>query len=124
MVTDHKNCLLFDWTDHCSLTNALLLQQRLKSLADQGHRDAQFEYGSLLLSGSGLSANATVAAHYFKLAADQGQVDAQLNYGVMLSQGDGISMNKSHAADGKYFVLISKCSGQIRLLGSAEGTEN
>jgi TPR repeat protein len=71
--------------------------------ADQEDARAQFNYGFMLVEGSGIPINKSLAAHYYKLSADQGDAQGQLTYGVMLNSGSGIPMNKSLAA--RYFKL-------------------
>jgi TPR repeat protein len=62
----------------------------LKVLADQGNAAAQFQYGSLLTRGEGISMNKSLAVHYHRLSADQGDAQTQFNYGLMRTRGEGI----------------------------------
>jgi TPR repeat protein len=50
-----------------------------KLAVDQGHAQAQFNYGFLLVSGDGIPMDKSLGRHYFKPAADQGHAQAEFN---------------------------------------------
>ncbi|MDR1597901.1 MAG: sel1 repeat family protein [Holosporales bacterium] len=66
--------------------------------ADNGDVYGQFNYGSCLASGRGVTIDPERAAYYFKRSADQGYSTAQCNYGVCLRYGIGVPINLRDAA--------------------------
>ncbi len=57
--------------------------------AEQGHADAQFNLGLLLLNGEGVTQSTATAVEWFIRSAEQGNVDAQNNLGVIYLTGEG-----------------------------------
>jgi TPR repeat protein len=68
-----------------------------RSIADQGHPDAQHHYGMMLYKGDGVVLQEQ-AAHYFQLAANQGHAGAQNSIGVCFANGKGVPQNHGEAA--------------------------
>jgi TPR repeat protein len=77
-----------------------------KLAVDQGHDDAQYQYGIFLRDGNGLPMDLTRAAHFLKLAADQQSSTAQIAFAALLWEGRGISKDRNTAA--RYFRLAAE----------------
>ena len=76
-----------------------------KMAADQGHADAQCDYGSCLVDGEGVEKDVCEAARYFKMAADQGHAGGQCGYGFCLEHGEGVEKDVCEAAS--YYKLAA-----------------
>ena len=74
-----------------------------KISADQGHAQAQYNYGVMLYHGYGIEQNLYAAAHYYHIAANQGFAPAQYNFAVVLANGEGVAHDLSAAKH--YFQL-------------------
>lgn len=70
-----------------------------RSLAKQGHMDAQNSLASMYAIGQGVRQDRARAAKWYRLAAIQGHALAQYSLGVMLSAGQGVSRDGPEAAD-------------------------
>lgn len=70
-----------------------------RSLAEQGHMDAQNSLASMYAIGQGVRQDRARAAKWYRLAAIQGHALAQYSLGVMLSAGQGVGRNETEAAD-------------------------
>jgi TPR repeat protein len=68
-----------------------------KKAADQGHAEAQNNYGVALFRGKGIRENMDEAVKWYKKAADQGLAVAQFHYGNALFRGKGIRKNMHEA---------------------------
>jgi TPR repeat protein len=67
--------------------------QFLKLQAEEGLRDAQYQYAYHLVTGQGVEEDLSVARQWFTKAADQGHTEAQYRLALIILQGkeDGIS---------------------------------
>tara|TARA_B100000029_G_scaffold438427_1_gene454291 strand:- start:341 stop:1156 length:816 start_codon:yes stop_codon:yes gene_type:complete len=70
--------------------NAIEAAMWFKRAAEQGHREAQFNFACMLAEGHGVEVNAIEAAKWFSKAADQGLAAAQFNLGVIHEEGRGL----------------------------------
>jgi len=57
--------------------------EQIKTLADQGDADAQYNLGSIYYFGKGITKNYQIAFEWYKKAAEQGHAQAQENLGSM-----------------------------------------
>jgi hypothetical protein len=64
--------------------------EEIRSLADQGDADAQFNLAVLYGSGQGVAQDWTEAAHWLRLAADQGHAPGQSALGLVYREGLGV----------------------------------
>jgi TPR repeat protein len=55
----------------------------LKTLAEQGHQDAQYQLAAMYRAGRGVAKNHDSAAYWYGKAAEQGHAKAQYNLGVL-----------------------------------------
>jgi TPR repeat protein len=69
----------------------------LRTRAEQGDADAQFELGIMYGKGEGVSTDVAQAASWFRKAADQGNASAQYSLGVMYANGDGVPKDAAQA---------------------------
>ena len=69
----------------------------LRGAADQGHAEAQANYGFMCSMGRGIPQDSAAAATWYKLAAEQGFAKAQLNLGVMFKLGKGVVQSDERA---------------------------
>ena len=75
----------------------------LRSLADQGNAQAQFNLGFMYQRGHGVPQDYAQAAKWFRLAADQANAWAQGMLGIMYQAGDGVPQDYVEAH--KWFNL-------------------
>jgi len=61
-----------------------------RKAADQGHALAQYNLGSMYLSGQGVPQDYAEAVKWYRKAADQGFAPAQYNLGLMYDNGQGV----------------------------------
>ena len=71
--------------------------QYFESAALQGLAAAQFQFGVMLESGSGVTSNAADAAHYFEQAAEQGHAAARYHLGCLNEHGRGVEQDFAKA---------------------------
>ena len=71
---------------------------KIKSQAEAGNAEAQYDLGRCFYNGDGVSKNATQAALWFRKAADQRHVKAQFNLGVCYANGEGVPRDSTEAA--------------------------
>lgn len=64
-----------------------------EAAAQQGDLDAQFNMGSIYLTGKGVPQDYGAALKWYKLAAEQGQINAQNQLGTMYIKGEGVPQN-------------------------------
>lgn len=90
------------------LFTAVLLSQgysqnldSIKTSAEAGDPDAQFDLGCAYLWGEGVDQDDSEAVYWFILSAEQDHIDSQYYLGALLESGRGISQN-SHRAN-QYF---------------------
>ncbi len=69
----------------------------LKSAADQGYADAQYNLGVCYENGKGVPQSYEEAVKWYRLAADQGHAGAQYNLGVCYENGFGIPQSDDEA---------------------------
>ena len=69
----------------------------LKSWAEQGDSDAQFELGVCYQDGDGVKQDYSESAHWFRLAAKQGDPTAQFSIGHMYASGIGCRKDDTKA---------------------------
>jgi hypothetical protein len=68
-----------------------------RPLAEQGHRDAQFNVGLLYENGLGVPADGAEAARWYRRAAEQDDPQAQAYLGEMYAQGLGVARDDREA---------------------------
>ena len=69
----------------------------IKSKAEAGEPNAQFNLGVMYLEGKGVPQNYAEAANWFKKAGEQGEATAQFNLGIMHYKGLGMPKNYAEA---------------------------
>lgn len=69
----------------------------VKTLADEGDVNAQFELGRMFEHGNGVAKNDQLAAAWYRKAAEQGHADAQASLGVLYALGRGGAKNDPYA---------------------------
>ena len=74
---------------------------RIRSLAEQGHAEAQFNLGICYDQGGGVPQSQAEAAKWYRKAAEQGHATAQFNLGLCYARGEGIP--QSHAEAAKWY---------------------
>lgn len=74
--------------------------------AEQGHREAQFNFACMLAGGQGVAVNPAEAAKWFRKAADQGLAKAQFNLGVLFDEGRGVEKFDLEAA--RFYQLAAE----------------
>lgn len=82
----------------------------LKSVADSGNVEAQFQYGVLLLNGDGVPKNPVDGAKYVRLAADSGSLKAQRLYSQLALHGEGVTENKKASA---HYLKLAAQNGDV-----------
>ena len=70
---------------------------QLKTLANKGDSEAQFELGVIYDNGDQLPQDLKKAAYWYTKSAQQGHVDAQYNIGDMYRTGDGVTQDYGQA---------------------------
>jgi hypothetical protein len=68
-----------------------------RPLAEQGHRDAQFNLALLYENGFGVAKDGAQAAHWFRRAAEQEDRTAQAYLGEMYAKGLGVARDDVEA---------------------------
>jgi hypothetical protein len=68
-----------------------------RPLAEQGHRDAQFNLGLLYENGLGVAKDGAEAARWYRLAAEQNDRTAQAYLAEMYAQGLGVERDDREA---------------------------
>ncbi len=63
-----------------------------------GDKRAQYNYGVMLLKGTGVRKDVEAALKWHRLSADQGYAAAQHGLGVMYYRGDGVAQDHGEAA--------------------------
>jgi uncharacterized protein len=98
--------------------------QEMRSLAEQGHAEAQYNLGAMYTNGIGVPQNSQEAATWYRQAAEQGHADAQFILGVMYTHGIGVPQNGQEAvkwsrkaaeqghADAQYELGVSYYKGE------------
>lgn len=61
--------------------------------AENGHPEAQYEMGRMLMNGDGLPQDYDEAARWFRLSAEQDTSWAQCNLGILYANGLGVPQN-------------------------------
>ena len=69
----------------------------LRSAAEQGHANAQYNLGNLFDRGEGVKQDFDEAVRLYRKAADQGHAIAQCNLGTMYYQGKGMKQDFGEA---------------------------
>ena len=67
--------------------------EELRTRAEAGDADAQYNLGVAYAAGEGIPQDDTEAARCWRLAADQGHAVSQYNLGVMYRDGEGVPQN-------------------------------
>jgi hypothetical protein len=65
--------------------------------AEQGHVDAQFNFGKSNYTGNGMPKDYAEAVKWFRKSADQGNAKAQNNLGVCYNHGEGVAQDYTEA---------------------------
>ena len=71
----------------------------LRSKAEQGDAQAQYNLGVLYANGMGVDKDFTKAVELYKKAAEQGYISAQFNLGLCYAFGDGVENRRAGVAD-------------------------
>lgn len=71
--------------------------QRLRTLAEQGNAEAQFNIGQAYEHGRGVPKDYAEALRWYRLAAEQGDSFAQFDLGNHYSEGIGVPKNEKEA---------------------------
>jgi TPR repeat protein len=87
-----------------------LSPEMIKTAAEQGDLDAQFQLGWKYLTGDGLPQSFIQAAQWFRTAAELGQLDAQYQLGLRYEQGEGVRQDAKQA-----WLWIMKAADQGHL---------
>ena len=74
-----------------------------KTLATQGHADAQFYLGTMYENGEGVPRDDAEAEKWYRRAAEQGYADAQSALGLMYHAGE--SVPRDHVRAHMWFNL-------------------
>ena len=74
------------------------LLRYLKTAAEQGDVDAQFDLGVIYYDGRGVAQDYAEAARWYRLAAEQGDAEAQYVLGFMYRKGRGVAQDYSKSA--------------------------
>lgn len=69
----------------------------IKSAADRGSSEAQYEIAKLLMNGSGIAKNMVEAFNYMKLSAESGFTKAYRELGEMYHGGRGVAKDRTKA---------------------------
>lgn len=69
----------------------------VKTLADEGSSNAQFELGRMFENGIGVARDPQQAAFWYGKAAAQGHAEAQTDLGVLYARGLGLARNDAYA---------------------------
>jgi hypothetical protein len=94
-----------------------------KSVADQGHAEAQSSLGVMYAKGQGVPQSDKEAAVWYRKAADQGHASAQYILGIMHAQGTGIPLDLGNALHWLQKAEAKKCEGamdQVRAVKRAQ----
>ena len=104
----------------------------LRTDAEQGDADAQFNLGVMYDSGRGVLKDQAEAVRWYRLAAEQGHADAQFNLGAMYANGVGVPRDDAEAvrwyrlsadqgnADAQFNLGVSYSNGEGVLKDDAE----
>ena len=79
-----------------------------RAAAEQGHREAQCDLGSMLLNGLGVAKDAVQAAVWFRPGADQGLAVAQFNLALRYLHGTGVEQDDDEAVA---WLLLATAQG-------------
>jgi len=93
LTADQEEKIHSDLPDGLSGPNEKSVQF-LKLQAEEGIRDAQYQYAYHLLTGQGVQENLPVAKQWFKKAADQGHTEAQYRLALIDLQGKEHGISK------------------------------
>jgi len=69
----------------------------LRTRAEAGNADAQYNLGFRYVAGLGVPQDDAEAVRWYRLAAEQGDADAQFNLGVMYDSGKGVPLDDAEA---------------------------
>ncbi len=69
----------------------------VKTLADQGDVNAQYELGRMFENGQSVAKNDQLAVAWYRKAAEQGHAEAQASLGVLYARGYGVPRNDPYA---------------------------
>ncbi len=65
----------------------------LRSSAEQGDQEAQFDLGLMYDLGDGVPEDDAEAVRWYRLAAEQGHAPAQYSLGAMYAMGEGVTQD-------------------------------
>jgi len=71
--------------------------ESLKTLAEQGDANAQFNLGWMYNNGEGVEQDFKEAAKWYRKAAEQGDAEAQSNLGLKYDNGEGVEQDFKEA---------------------------
>ena len=98
--------------------------EALRTRANAGDADAQFNLGVMYRTGEGVPQDAVEAVAWTRQAAEQGHAGAQYNLGVMYSYGEGVPQDDVEAvawyrqaaeqgyADAQYNLGVAYATGE------------
>lgn len=94
----------------------------IQAAAEAGNPQAQYELGTILLSGTGAEKKAEEALKWYRLAAKQNNADAQYALGKMYAAGDGVKKSRDRAFE--YFNMAAEQKHPEAAFEVAKATEN
>ena len=72
--------------------------ESLKTLAEQGDANAQYNLGMMYNNGTGVEQDFKEAVKWYRKAAEQGDAEAQSNLGLKYDNGEGVEQDFKEAA--------------------------
>lgn len=69
------------------------VSRALRSSAEQGDAEAQFDLGLMYALGDGVAQDDAEAVRWYRLAAEQGHAPAQYSLGAMYAMGEGVTQD-------------------------------
>jgi hypothetical protein len=77
-----------------------------KPMAQDGHREAQYNLGWMYANGYGLAVNEPQAIYWWRMAAEQGHHDAEFALGMSYLNGEGVKRDVGTAMD--WFIRAAR----------------
>ena len=94
----------------------------IRAAAEAGNAQAQYELGTILLSGTGAEKKAEEALKWYRLAAKQNNAAAQYALGKMYAAGDGVKKSRDRAFE--YFNMAAEQKHPEAAFEVAKATDN
>ena len=92
------SCLSFEGEGQESVGDARLDVTEVRTKAEKGDAQAQFDLGFMYDEGKSVERDSTEATKWYRKAAEQGFAKAQLNLAAMYESGEGIPQDYKEAA--------------------------